>query len=470
MKAIIALVFALLLSCNIPCNAQPDFSATNDIELNEWYFLDTNWLSHAGYAPVGFSNIVNLFGDDGGQLLLDTTNTTPAFLFYNIVETNSDGTTFTNITPGTGTLYVWFSPNWTSTNQGGAGPGDWADLISIGEYSTNGTPWWAWYLSPDGCNIYFASQTNGGTPSVYLSAPVSLLSSNWYNLVLTYSSTNSSFYTNAVLVTNGLGIINLPGPSPTFFAIGSDTNGYHQGRGLFSDLDTYNFEFNSNAVWENFTYLTPMYGLGEYQSAGQPVTNASSSAPWFAGPGDLIPSGAGIDTNICGTTSAKFWLTNEFVSMSNNGTASITFTIAGGPSGAYYDVFGISALTSPVTNDVWAWLGRGQTCHIYTITNLPGTAAFLILGSTNDFDQDGLTDAFELLVSHTSTNSPDTFSNLPDAWVALNGLVGTNGLATNDPDLDGLTNWQEYLYGTKPLVPEGNTIWVGNPAGYSGIP
>jgi|ERR1700722_3394511 len=464
--------------CPVTSRAQPDL-CTNCFQLDAWYFPDTNWLSDAGYLPLRFTNIVNVSSaEDGNQLLIDTTNATSAFVLYNIVQTNLDSTTFTNITPAAGTIYLWFRPNWTSTNQGGTGPGNWANLLSIGQTGTNGTPWWGWYLSPDGGTIYFGSQTNGGSASVYLSAPVSFLTTNWYNLTLVYGPTNCAFFTNGVLVTNGTGVTNLPGPSVTFFAIGSDTNGYYQARGQFSDLETYNYQFDSNAVWENFSFLTISYGLAgsEAETRGMFLTNAPPAPPldpaphWFSGLGDLQP-GTYFTGCPTGSNFTVVWLTNFSVALQTNGTATVTFTIEGGSTNSYYDVFGCTSLAYPATNTVWSWLGQGPTCTQYTLTNLPDSGVFLMLGTplypTND--DVGLTIAFETLVSHTSTNST-TYDGLPNAWIALNGLQGTNNLPNLDPDQDGLNNMQEYLYGSKPLVPEGITPWVANPSGYSGIP
>jgi hypothetical protein len=477
MKTTFAAALAIfLLSSTIPCHAQlPPPGCTNCLELEAWYFPNTNWLSHiGGYPPIKFTNIVNVPGNYGNWLQLDTTNAIPAFLFYNVIETNSDSTTFTNMASA-GSISLWFSPGWTSTNQGGMGPGNYANLISLGLAGTNG-PWWGWYLSPDGCTVYCASQTNGGSPSVNLSAPVSFLTANSYNLVLIYGPTNSAFYTNGVLVTNGTGVEYWPGSNVTFFATGSDSNGYYQARGYLSDLETYNYQLDSNYVRSTFGMYSLFYGVagsGESESAG--LTNAQPAPPlapaphWFSGLGDLQnPTSAGFCTNT--SSSNVVWLTNVFVTLQTNDTVWITFTIEGGLTNSYYDVFGCTSFASPATNTVWAWLGQGETCMTYTITNLPSSGAFLMLGTLIYApDNDGLTLAFETLVSHTNPNSTN-YDGLPNAWIALNGLQGTNGLPGLDPDQDGLNNMQEYLYGTKPLVPEGTAIWVANPAGYSGIP
>ena len=46
-------------------------------------------------------------------------------------------------------------------------------------------------------------------------------------------------------------------------------------------------------------------------------------------------------------------------------------------------------------------MGQGYHCNTYTIPNISSAAAYLILGTPLDSDGDGLTDAYELLVSHT---------------------------------------------------------------------
>ncbi len=87
-------------------------------------------------------------------------------------------------------------------------------------------------------------------------------------------------------------------------------------------------------------------------------------------------------------------------------------------------------------------------------------------GSGNPFDANG-------------NGIPDYVENwggfLPPAgWLIQHFGAGylTNSSAYSgaDPDGDGLNNAQEYRYGTDPLVSQGFNIWVGNPAGFLGIP
>jgi hypothetical protein len=52
-------------------------------------------------------------------------------------------------------------------------------------------------------------------------------------------------------------------------------------------------------------------------------------------------------------------------------------------------------------------------------------------------------------------------ASIPVGWYTDNGLDAGNPLiGIQDPDLDGLLNQQEYLYGTRPQVSEGFGVWT----------
>ena len=56
----------------------------------------------------------------------------------------------------------------------------------------------------------------------------------------------------------------------------------------------------------------------------------------------------------------------------------------------------------------------------------------------------------------------------PPAWYVQHGLNPlASGIATQDPDHDGLANRQEYLWGTDPQASEEFSVWVSTPGGYS---
>ncbi|HEX3797329.1 MAG TPA: LamG-like jellyroll fold domain-containing protein [Verrucomicrobiae bacterium] len=419
---LIVSLLTLLLGLQIS-HAQPAPGPNPNQLLNSWGFSDTNWLSAKGNLPVAFTNLISVFGGgNGNDLSLDTTNVSPAYLFYRIIETNGS----TNLTFTNGSISLWFSPDWSSTNQGGSGPGAWGNLISVGLAGTNG-PWWAWYVDPTGTTMYFSEQTNGGAATNFLTAPVSFAANYWYNLVLSYSRTNSTVYTNGILVTNGNGVSFWPSTNISFFAVGSDTNGFFQAGGQFDDLNTYNYQLDPLLISGNFAMYSIFYG--DATPTGPLSLPIAPSTPAVL-PVFQAVSGAGLLTNAVASgtciTSNKIWITNA-VAWFTNGATSISFSIEGGSNGISYDVFGTTALVSPATNAIWTWLGQGYHCTNYTIANLTNAAVYLMLGTAQDSDQDGLTDAYEMLVSHTDPHNADT-------------------------DGDGMLDGWEVVYGTNPLI------------------
>src|SRR2546425_7722613 len=75
------------------------------------------------------------------------------------------------------------------------------------------------------------------------------------------------------------------------------------------------------------------------------------------------------------------------------------------------------------TNYAWAWMGQGTNCARYTLSFTNAPSAFLRLGTPLDSDNDGLTDAYELLISHSSPYLPDSSGDgMLDGWKVLWGL------------------------------------------------
>ncbi len=86
----------------------------------------------------------------------------------------------------------------------------------------------------------------------------------------------------------------------------------------------------------------------------------------------------------------------------------------------------------------------------------PADVQLLVPNLEVDSDGDGLSDLYEINVSHTDPNNAYSSTNgLPDGWQVMHGLNPLDpGEATNDPDHDGLNNLQEYLHGTDPHNPD----------------
>jgi hypothetical protein len=430
---------ALLLASVLP------WAARADGLLDSYTLSDTNRLCYHGLPPVSSTNLVSVPGALGeNALLLDTTNVTPAFLLYNTVETTNASLDCSN-----GTLSFWFNPDWTSADQsGGTGPGDWADFITLGD--TNGSNFWGLYLDPGGTDISFAASADDGSLAIYLSGSLSLASGTWHYFVLTYGPTNSSLYFDGRLLTNGSGVTLWAATNVTFFALGSDTNGFHQARGVFSRLETYDYQLQSNVVLATFEVLSALfYGGPEADSIGSapstPTNNPTFNA--ISGPGYLQRLSA---VSNCAST-------NVVIARPAATSTNMVFDILG-PSSLPYDLFAAPSLpaTGALTNATWSWMGQGYACNRYSlsISNRPLSTMFLVLGTPLDEDQDGLTTAYELLISHTDPHKPDTSGDgMLDGWKVLWGLNPlTNNVAqsgersnfTYDP-----VGWLEILSGSR---------------------
>ncbi len=424
-----AFVAAGFLLCAVSASAQllppGGGGGLTNAPLDSWSFNDTNyWTSDYSNAPVSFTNITGRWFGDGTSMTLNSTN--PAWLNYSIYEPSGA----TNLTVDQGSLFFWFSPNWAGTNEGGNGPGVWGRLLEIGAYTPAASyGWWSLYCDPAGANVYFSVQPGDGSSTTYLTAPIQWASNSWHFVALTYCSTNTVLYLDGLPATNGPGLSGWPGTNVLAggFYLGSDSNGLNQASGSFDDLYTYNVVLSTNAIrsgydefWADY-YLTPWNVMADIVSApSNPSTNAVTPDV-ITGAGYLQANGP-VSAHNYGTNAYQVWITNVMATVVSNGTTAISFTIEGGSDGAMYDVFATGALESPLTNAVWYWMGQGGHFTNYSVA-ITSPNAFLILGTPLDTDSDGLTDAYELLISHTDPHNP--YSNpdgILDGWDVLLGL------------------------------------------------
>ena len=404
----------------------PGDPGPTNILLNAWYFTDTtNWVSDRGYAPVSFTNLSVSDLGAGAALVVDSPD--PVWLQYNVIE--NDGTT--NLSVDQGSVIFWFAPNWAGTNEGGTGPGEWSRLIEVGSYTEDASyGWWSVYLDPAGANLNFSAQGNDGSQTNYLSVPIAWTTNMWHLLAITYSTaTNCALYIDGEWVTNGPPITCLPGPDvlANGFYIGSASNGTAQAHGIFDSLATYANPLDAGTIAGTFWYESCPYYMNPMNVANLASGPSSPQiTPTFmaiSGPGNLTSLGAVANC----VTSSVVWMTNVVATLLTNGTVNLAFTISGGSNGYPYDVFATPGLVGQsLTNAQFAWMGQGYQCQRYLLTNLPASSALLILGTPQNSDGDGLTDAYELLVSHTDPHKADTSGDgMLDGWKVLWGLNPT---------------------------------------------
>jgi hypothetical protein len=410
--------------------------------LDSWSFNDaTYWTSDYGYYPISYSNIGLSGLGPGNNLLIDTN--VAAWLQYKVYE--SGGSTNLNVVSD-GSVMFWFAPNWESandTNGLGTGPGVWSRLLEIGQYTPGATyGWWSLYMDNLGNTLNFVSQDALGDQASYLSASVTFESNVWHLIALTWTTTNTSLFVDGVCLTNGPGISALPNSTVLSqgFTIGSDAaTGTQQMHGSLSSLVSFNAALDADSVSAEwvlngiFYFLNPD-NLGNFENP--PYTPGMSDIyDVVSGPGYLQVIGT--NTTSCFTNS-DVWVTNAFTTPGTNGSVNLGFMVIGGNPDLPYDVFATTYLRNPLTNGVWAWMGQAYPCQTNVINGLTNGAVYLILGTPQDSDGDGLTDAFELLIMHTNPYSPDSAGDgIADGWKLLDGMPITSTIGI--PSLNSVT-------------------------------
>ena len=239
-------------------DVEKDCSSNGPALLGYWSFNNGGtggWLGNLGQVPLNDYGLQNPASPWTNALKIDTN--TSANLSYKYAETNG----LENIHCINGAVSFWFKPDWN----GAVGPGNPGRLLEMGNTnSTNG--WWALGVDPTGSTLTFQSESNG-VDIIYFSQSITNWSPNdWYQLVLDYSTEETSLYTNGVIAQIGPGIVNYPTISNRLaygFSIGSDHTGQSQIRGTIDELLTFNCPLSAQQVTAGLS------GYGGYPTINQ---------------------------------------------------------------------------------------------------------------------------------------------------------------------------------------------------------
>ena len=361
--------------------------------LGRWHFDDTNWLGAQAQVPLVATDVQLVPGWSSNAVEL---NYTDGNLRYRMVE--EDG--HTNLNVQCGTVRFWFYPNWSSVDQGGSGPGNWATLIQVYPDPAG----WSLYANPDGTTLELIASTDGNPD--YLNATASWEYGQWHQVAIVYSSTNTALYLDGAMAANLDGLATIPAGDE--FTIGNDDYG-DVAMGQFDELDTFDYPLSAERIARDYRVALNLPNL-------EIVSGNNQTGP----AGSFLPQPLVV-------RATKY----NSETMSN---ASITFTVTNG--GAQ-----LVATTNepPVTNlalttdtnglvSVWIYFPTA-TNLLENIISVQATGTSVSTNANAYLDADG--------------------NGLPDWWEIQ--YFGTNGVDPNaDPDGDGLSNLQEYQAGTDP--------------------
>ncbi len=336
----------------------------------------------------------------------------------------------TNISTTVGAVRFWFKPDWQSASfaQGG-GPGAEARLIEFSAVGNNDAlPVWSLGVSLDGTTVVLTGAADDG-PVTLLRAEINWPAGQWHLVTLNYGPKGTTLSIDGELVAQGGGTLGVPAAVGAL-SIGSTMTGDDPAQGEFDEV--FAFARPLPAVFGQF-----YFSVSSQRAALGPVTaeeeaaqlklarkrKAEREAQGGGQPYRMMQSLTNCPTN------ALVWLTNLTSTFITNQGITVTFDVVGGTNGYLYDIFTTTNLCcTNLANTAWTWLEQGPTCATYTYTNQPATNAFYVVGTPQDSDGDGLTDAYELLASKTDLNSPDN----------------------PDTDGDGISDFLEWLLGGNP--------------------
>jgi hypothetical protein len=347
--------------------------------------------------------------------------------------------------PSIPAVRFWFRPYWTSASlPNGTGPGAEATLLELFVLGDNDViTAWSMRFSADGSALILS---RGETES--LRADLAWPAGEWHCLAFNYGPTETALFVDGMLIANGSGVLSVQ-PASAGLVVGSTAFGSGPAEGEYDEICAF-----ARPLRE---FETAFYALTFSAMAARGPISAEEEAAWKEAAEkrkadqeammEMMRAQPTGGTIICPTNGAVF-ITNIVATVITNDGMRVTFDILGGTNGVLYDIFSATNLLgSHITNSTWQWQGQGYTCNSYLLTNQPNTSTFYVLGVPLDSDYDGLTDAYERLVSKTNPLSQDTDGDgLPDGWEVAYGYNPNNASdGAADADGDGISNAQEYL-------------------------
>ncbi|MSU57647.1 MAG: hypothetical protein EXS35_05615 [Pedosphaera sp.] len=375
-----------------------------------------------------------------------------------------------------GCVRFWFSPAWSAASAGGTGPGVHARLLElVSAEGQSGTVLWSLYVSPDGATTFLSGQTGNGAADI-LKVEIPWVAGRWYCVALNYGPKGTQLLLNGELIAEGSAIPSF-NPATAGLIVGSDGAANNFADGFFDEVTTFAKPLPAADFAFYFQGTSAQSALGPISAEEQAALDearakrrAEREAADSEGGGAMMRAASSGPSSVC-VTNGRVYLTNIVAVLTTNVGTTVTFDILGGTNGIPYDIFSTTNLLGDnITNAQWTWEDVGYTCNTYTFTNQPTNLTFYVLGTPQDSDNDGLTDAYEQLVSKTKWNVWDTDGDgIPDGWEVHHGLNPLVNDASDDPDGDDVTNYQEYLANSNPhdvMV----LAWGDNSAGQCNVP
>jgi hypothetical protein len=207
--------------------------------LGYWRFDTNTWLGEQGQFPISANGVSLATGWSGGAV--NVGSAANSGLTYPDVYSNG----WANINCRQGTVRFWFEPNWSS------GP-TWAPVIYLGNGTENE---WTLGFSGSSPELVFETSSNTMPTQLLITSPLSVATNQWCQIVLTYGPNGCALYTNGILAkSNSSGVTLWPNAADRALGmvIGNTTAYNSPANGKFDELETFNYQLNTNQIWTNF--------------------------------------------------------------------------------------------------------------------------------------------------------------------------------------------------------------------------
>jgi hypothetical protein len=358
----------------------------------------------------------------------------------------------TNVACASGAVRFWFRPDWSS----GMGPGGNTRLIELSVVGEkDAVACWSLTVSADGSVL-----TLTGVEGSLFQAQIDWQAGEWHSVALNYGPKGSALFVDGRLAAQGAGVSGIP-PAIAALTVGSTLVGADPAQGEFDEVACFASPLTVAAAAFGHQLYAATAARGPISEAEEAALHASAALRRAEreAAAAMRTMNFGMQSSTNCVTNGPVYITNILATLTTNQGTIIQFDIEGGTNGLLYEIFTTTNLlgtnsTISITNSIWTCIATGQTCSTFIFTNEPDVRAFYVLGTPLNSDGDSLTDAYERLVIQTDPYASDTDGDgIPDGWEVLHGLHPLSNDASDDPDGDDATNYQEYLANSNPHDP-----------------
>lgn len=347
---------------------------------------------------------------------------------------------YSNIKSGSGTIRLWFAPNWSSASAGGSGPGDWATLFELAQTNTVTNPFgFALAIDPAGTNLVAAVNTTTGAFNL-VQYPINWATGVWHQIAFVYWTEGVALMVDDSPEQSAATVPPWPTSSvwnQSAFSLGSAFDASQLAQGQLDEIHTFGYALPTNYLTWTYQLYAPIAALGPLSEEEWGAQTSSMSPPCDpCPPGDTNSEPKNLESKIA-TNGFRF----AAIPYITNGTSYVTKLLDTGSSSRAYQVFQTLQLQSIPSNTVWTLAangGLGVTNFNLSFSTNTTNASFLAARVT-DYDGDGFSDAFETLVSPKT--DPKVFNDTNGDGLSENffsiAFEFQNRLQTNGTDVRG---------------------------------